>query len=202
MSAAKSPAVATKTVPWIAFPWAVSITVGLSLIPGLFLGKWNFTLWVSFITWAEYFVFGAKPSVGKNMLPGLAFGCATAAVWMANWIWFNSLFGVGDPFSLASWAIIAGTNLIWVTGLVYGIDKIKMFNDFALAVFNGLTLFLAVYFTTLGGSVNSIPQVGPLSNPYWVIFWCFVWTLAMEYFGYVLAVFNVWLTTFTREVKA
>jgi hypothetical protein len=77
-----------------------------------------------------------------------------------------------------------------------------MFQAYGLALFNGLTLFLAVYFTFLGGAQNVVPMhVGDLTNPYWVIIWCFIWTLLMEWLGSFAAVFNVWIT-FPREVKA
>lgn len=184
----------------IPFPFAVAILVSLALIPGLFFGKWNFTLWISFITWAEYFVFGAKPEAGKMMIPALAFGSATAALWCANWVWFESLFGTGYSSTVGTWLILSVTNFLWVAGLCYAIAKIKLFQPAGLACFNGLTLFLAVYFTTLGGAKNAIPQVGPLDNPYWVVFWSFVWNTLMCWFGYLLGVINMWLT-FPKEVK-
>lgn len=191
----------TKTVNRIPFHWAVAITIVVSLIPGLFFGKWNFTLWISFITWAEYFVFGATPDVGKFMVPSLAFGCFTAALWMANWHLFETLFNTNFASTFWTWVIVSATNFIWIAGLVYAIAKVPLFGKAALACFNGLTLYLAVYFTWLGGATNGFPQIGPLGNQYWVIFWIFVWTFAMEVFGYVLAVFNVWIQ-FPKEVKA
>lgn len=191
----------TKTVARIPFPWAVGILVVPVLASGLFLGKWNFTTWVIFITWAEYFVFGATPKVWKNMLPSLAFGSATAALWVANWTWFESLFGTNFQSTVATWLILGVTNFLWVVGLCYGIQKIKTFQDYGLACFNGLTLFLAVYFTYLGGAKNTFPQVGPLDNPYWAIFMAFIWNTLMCWLGYVAGVINMWLT-FPKTVKA
>ena len=185
----------------IPFPFAVAITVTLLLVGGLFFGKWALTTWICFITWAEYFAFGAKPSVGKHMLPGLAFGCFTALVWMANWVLFESLFGTNFSSTFATWLILSVTNFVWIAGLVYAIGKIKHISAYGLAVFNGLTLYLAVYFTYLGGAKNVFPLVGPLDNPYWVLLWTFIWTLAMEWLGYFAAVFNMWIT-FPREVEA
>jgi hypothetical protein len=190
-----------KIVQRIPFPWAVSILIILTLIPGLFLGKWNFTLWISFITWAEYFVFGATPSVGKHMLPALAFGSATAALWCLNWHVFETLFGTNYGSTVATWLILGITNLFWITMLCYVIAKVKFFSAYGLAMFNGLTLFLAVYFTTLGGAKNAIPQVGPLDNPYWVILLAFIWNTLMCWLGYVYGVINMWLT-FPKEVDA
>ena len=192
---------ATKTVQRIPFPFAVAITVGILLILGLFLGTWNFTTWVCFITWAEYFAFGAKPEVGKNMLPALAFGAVTAALWMANWVWFESLFNTNFSSIPATWLILTITNFFWIAGFVWAIGKIKLVSAFGLACFNGLTLFLALYFTTLGGAKNAIPQVGPLTNPYWLILLTCIWDILMCWAGYVAAVFNMWIT-FPHEVKA
>jgi hypothetical protein len=191
----------TKTVQRIPFPFAVAILVGILLITGLFFGKWNFTTWVIFITWAEYFVFGATPGVGKNMLPSLAFGATTAAVWMLNWVIFESLFKTNFSSTPATWLILTATNFIWVAGLCYAIQKIKLFQAFGLACFNGLTLFLALYFTTLGGAKNSIPQVGPLDNPYWVIFLTWIWDILMCWAGWLAGWVNM-LLTFPKEVKA
>jgi hypothetical protein len=191
----------TKIVNRISLPWAVAITIALTLIPGLFFGKWNFTLWVSFITWAEYFILGMKPEIGKFMIPCLLFGCFTAFVWCANWQLFETLFKTNYTSNFWTWVILSATNFIWIAGLVYAIEKVPLFGKAGLAVFNGLTLYLAVYFTYLGGAKNGFPQgVGP-DNPYWILFWIFLWTFAMEVFGYLAAVFNIWIM-FPKKVKA
>jgi len=59
-------------------------------------------------------------------------------------------------------------------------------------VFNGLTLFLAVYFT------GSVPSVGPMGNGYWVIVLAFLWTTLVAYFGWLLGFINIALT-FPKE---
>ncbi len=186
----------TKTVERIPFPFAVGILVCLILIPGLFLGKWNFTTWIIFITWAEYFVFGATPAAWKRMIPSLAFGSATAALWVANWTLFESLFGTNFQSTFATWLILGATNFIWVTGLCYAIAKIKLFQDNGLACFNGLTLFLAVWFT---GSFPQVFEAG--TSAYVLIFFAFVWNTVMCWLGYVAGVINMWLT-FPKTVKA
>ena len=190
-----------KVVQRIPFHWAVAITVVIALIPGLFLGKWNFALWISFIAWAEYFVFGATTKAGKLILPGFALGAFSAALWMANWVWFEKLFKTNFSSNLWMFVLLSVTNLIWVTLLVYIIAKNELMGQASLACFNGLSMFLAVYFTTLGGAKNALPQVGPLNNPYWLILLAFLWTTAMGWFGYILAIINMWLT-FPKEVDA
>jgi len=57
-----------------------------------------------------------------------------------------------------------------------------------LAVFNGLTLQLALYFT------GALPPWGPMENPYWIVLWTFLWGVAMAYFGWFLGWLNVVLT--------
>lgn len=173
----------------IPLPWAVSITVALSLPFGLYLGKFNFTLWVSFIVWAEYFVLGANVDTWKLVFPSIPAGALAAGLWMATTTLLQSIIG-GDII----WSMIIG-NLIWVTALLYVIPRYGALTKGTLAVFNGLSLFLAVYFT------GSIPDVGPMTNPYWVIFLAFVWTTLMCYFGWFLGWLNVTII-FPKEVKA
>ncbi len=69
--------VVRETIPlWL----AVAITVLVSMPFGLWLGKYNFALWVAFITWAEYFTLGAKPSAIKLILPSFAYSAALTAI--------------------------------------------------------------------------------------------------------------------------
>jgi hypothetical protein len=55
---------------------AVAITVLVSMLFGLWLGKWNFTLWAAFIVWAKYFALGAKSAGVKVILPSVAYAAA------------------------------------------------------------------------------------------------------------------------------
>ena len=89
--------------------------------------------------------------------------------------------------SHAPYVAYALTNLVWVTTVVYGCKWASAFRSGTLAVFNGFTLQLAVYFT------GSMPGVGPVDNPYYVVFWSLIWTVAMCYFGWFLGWLNVFL---------
>lgn len=177
-------------VPRIPFPWAVVGTLVISLIPTLFLGKWNFTTWVSFIVWAEYFTLGGNFATWKLIIPSIPFGAFSAAGWFVFVVFLQNMFGASN-FQTFLWMSI--TSILWVGGLVYLIPKWENWEKGTLACFNGLTLWLAVYFT------GSYPQFGPMDNPYWVILWAFVWTVAMAYFGWLLGVINTWLL-FPKEV--
>ncbi len=183
----------TKTVVQrIPFHWAVALTVIVALIPGTFLGKWNFTLWVAFIAWAEYFALGGTVSTWKLILPSIPLGALSAAGWLATNTLLHQLLGSGGTFQ--SFLFLALANCIWVTGLVWVMSKSDIWTKGSLACFNGLTMWLAVYFT------GSMPSVGPMANPYWAIAWAFIWTVAMCYFGWLLGVLNVALT-FPHEVE-
>ncbi len=174
-----------KMVERIPFPWAVSILVALVLPLSFFLGKFNLPLWVCFIAWAEYFAFGAKPSALRVIIPCWAYGAAMGGVWLATTVAFST-------FMSLFWAIVVA-NFIWVTVLVYGL-RWNGFQNGSLAVFGGFTMFLAVYFT------NSIPQVGALANPYWIVAWTCVWTILLGYLGAGFGWFNLFLT-FSHKVK-
>lgn len=138
-----------------------------------YLGTYNFTLWVCFIVWAEYFALGATVNTWKLVAPSIPTGAATGALWMATATLVTVLTGMDLIVGL-----IIGT-VIWVTALLYLIPEVSAFSKGTLAVFNGLALYLGVYFT------GSIPQIG-LENPYGVIFLTFVWTVLMAYFGWFL----------------
>ena len=173
-----------KTVATIPFHWAVSILVALALPLSFFLGKFNFPLWICFIAWAEYFAFGAKPSAFKTILPCWLYGAVISALWLATAVAF-------DNFLSTFWATVLA-NFIWVTILVYCM-KWGGLQAGSLAVFGGFTMFLAVYFT------KSIPQVGPVTNAYWVVASACIWTIIMGYIGAFFGWFNLFIT-FPRKV--
>ena len=181
---------AKKIVQRIPLPWAVSLTVVFALPFGLFLGNFNFPLWVAFIVWAEYFVFGATPSSWKLVFPSIPAGAISAALWMAT----NAVLSGFMGGQLGGFLALAIGNLIWVTALLYAIQRVPTLSKGTLAVFNGLTLFLAVYFT------GSVPEVGPMANPYWVIVLAFIWTTLVAYFGWFLGWLNIAIT-FPKEVE-
>lgn len=177
----------------IPMPWAAALICCISFPFGLFLGKYNFALWVAFIVWAEYFALGASVDTWKLIIPSIPMGAATACLWMATGVFISGL-GLQSQLGLVgeyiSFCIGA---LIWVPAMMYIQPKVHAFKAGTLALFNGLTLFLGVYFT------NSIPQVGPLSNPYWVLVWSYVWTILMAYFGWFLGWLNI-VITFPKEI--
>ncbi len=168
------------TVERIPLHWAVPILVSLVLPLSLYLSEFNFPLWVAFIVWAEYFALGGKPDTWKLILPSLPWGVFCGVLWIA--------FGTALSGSIGLlWGLIISC-FIFVTLLVYGLRWFEAWSHGSLAVFNGFTLFLAVYFT------GTIPAFGPMENPYWVIGWAGVWCLLHAWFGWFLGWFNIAIT--------
>jgi hypothetical protein len=172
----------------IPLPWATAILIILILPLGFYLGKWNFTLWVSFIVWAEYFALGAKVDTWKLIMPSIPFGAVFGAAWCTSAVALcNILTPYWGPVN-GLYAAFALTNLIWVPLILYGLRWHHAFTAGTLAVFNGLGLQLAVYFT------GSLPKVGPMENAYFVIWWSFLWSVLMAYVGWFFGWFNIVLT--------
>jgi hypothetical protein len=139
--------------------------------------------------WAEYFALRATQNTWKLIIPSLPAGAIGGALWVTTGVVVSSIatHELGLLFGLMLGAVI------WVTLLVFLMRYVHAWTAGSLALFNGLTLFLAVYFT------GSIPSVGPMVNPYWVVAWSFVWTVLMAYFGWFLGWLNIALT-FPKEV--
>lgn len=180
-----------KVVQRVPLHWAVSIAVAIVTPLAFFLGDYSLPLWVCFIVWAEYFALGATPSTWKFIIPSIPFGALAGALWEASAVFLGSFIG-GESGHF--WGTIIG-NFIFVTLLVYLLPKVKAWTTGSLAVFNGLTLFLAVYFT------GSTPPIGPVDNTYWVIFLAFTWTVLLAYLGWVIGWLNVEVLTFPKKVK-
>ncbi len=175
---------APKIVQRIPLPWAVALTVAVALPFGLFLNQFNLPLWVCFIVWAEYFMLGAKPDTWKIVFPSIAAGGLTGALWMAT---STLITGATNAHPIVG--LLVG-NFIWVTALLYLMPRSKTLTTGTLAVFNGLALFLAVYFTGSAGAL----KLGPMDSPYWVIILSFLWMVVSAYIGWFLGWLNIILT--------
>jgi hypothetical protein len=153
----------------------------------LFLGKFNVPTWVAFIVWAEYFTFNALPSNWRLIIPSLPYGALFAALWISTAVFLTNLH-----LSLF-WGLAIGA-LIWVTALVYIMGTSKSLSEGSLAVFNGMTLFLAVYFT------GSIPKITLAESAYGAKWVAFVWTVLVAWFGWFLGWLTIFLT-FPKKVE-
>lgn len=170
--------------PRIPLPWAASLMLLLVLPLTFYLGVWNLPLWVAFIVWAEYFALGAKLSTWKVILPSLPFGALVGALWCASATYLSQFIEpyVGSLHSV--YLAYAISNLFWVTLIVYGCQWTEAFQKGTLAVFNGFTLQLAVYFS------GSLPKIESIDGSYEIIAASFFWAVALAYFGWFLGWFN------------
>jgi hypothetical protein len=172
----------------IPLPWATVMVVILCLPLTFYLGEWNFPLWVSFIVWAQYFALGASATTWKIIIPSLPFGGTFAAAWCTSAVAFSDFFIAHFGPVHGLYAAYAISSVVWAALLVYGLSWSNAFTAGTLAVFNGFTLQFATYFT------HSVPKVGPIENPYYLIWWSFLWSVLMGYFGWFLGWLNVVLT--------
>lgn len=181
------PAIRIKeTIPlWI----AVGVTVAVSVPFTLWLSHWNLAVWCSFIVWAEYFALGAKPPAAKTILPAFATSAIGTAILLAIIAALNSsakLVTAGDVAVI----VVLGAGC---GGLVFLMKFWKVLQAGSLPFFNGISMVLAVYFTTSFPHVTDQASLAAL--------WAGVWTVVLAAFGVLLGMFNVWLT-FPKEVRS
>ena len=171
-----------ETIPfWL----AVVITALVPLPLSLFLGKWNVPLWVSFVVWAQYFVYGASPEAFGKIFGPYAVGALFSTAGMVLTALLGQLFGS-----------YVGLNLgfgIAVAVMVYVMRYVPLFQEASLAYFNGMAMMLAVYFTGSFPSLNAGPVLVPVIAG--------LWAILCGWFGAFLGWFNVTIT-FPREVEA
>lgn len=174
-----------ETIPlWV----AIGITVFVSVPTSLWFGKYNFALWASFIVWAEYFALGAKPAGIKLILPSFAYAAAFTGVTLFLIPFFSFLPSLVVPGDLSVMLVLG----VGVAAMVWTMKFSKTFQDGSLPFFNGISMVLAIYFSSsypLLGSAAVAPLVAA------------GWAILMAVFGCLLGLFNIWIT-FPREVKA
>ena len=174
--------VITRAPLWL----AVAVTVVLSLPFGLWLGKYNFTLWCSFIAWAEYFALGAKPRLIPTILVSFGYAAVMTGVSLAIiplFAFLPSWVTPGDIATAASLFIIVGF-------MVYSMKWSHHFLNGSLPFFNGISMALGIYFT------SSYPQLGPAAL---LPITAAVWAIAMAAFGILLGIITVILQFPSRQ---
>ncbi|MCD6402099.1 MAG: DUF1097 domain-containing protein [Anaerolineales bacterium] len=175
-----------KTKPTIPFWLAVVITALLPLPLGMYLGNWNIPLWVSFIVWAQYFVYGSNPAAFGKILGPFAAGALFSTAGMV----LAAVFGtfIGSP--LIATALGFGIAVAVMVGIM---PKVPLFQECSLAYFNGMAMMLGVYFT------GSHPYAGALT-PVMAPIVAGIWAIISGWIGSVFGWFNV-VITFPREIK-
>ena len=187
----------TEGTPRVHLGIAVGITVIIALPFAFFLGKWNFATWIAFIVWAEYFAFGAKAESARLIFPGIIYGAFTGALWCWAQVFLQGfLSDIMSSQNAAVWLSYTVTAIPFMFILCFFMEKSSLLSEGSLAVFNGLTLFLASYFT------GTWPAVGAVENPYWAVFMSFVWVVIMGAFGWFLGWINIVLTFPAKKPKS
>jgi hypothetical protein len=182
-----------KTKELIPFWLAVGITAILFLPLTIFLGKFNIPLWVSFIVWAEFFNFGATvKKSAKYILLAFPSGALICAVgFIASFSLSAVVPGLAGPGGTGMWGMWIGFGVA-VCILVYIMKFSKIFSDGSLSYFNGMTMMIAVLFTSSYPKIEGAIQLNTLIA-------C-GWTILAGAFGLFLGWFNVAIT-FPRKVK-
>jgi hypothetical protein len=182
------------TIPlWL----AIAITVVVSLPFGLWLGSWGIPLWVAFVTWAEYFALGAKPSILAPTATAYLIGVVECVAIVAFTVLVGKVIGDAKLYS-------AG-DIQWAIGLFIGfcvfmyamkyIPQIGGANT--LPYFNGITMVLALFFT--GGAGNLVAGQAGAGDGYTYAIWAGIGAAIGGILGLALGWFNVTIL-FPREV--
>lgn len=193
------------TIPlWL----AVAITVVVALPFGIWLDKLNLPLWAAFIVWAEYFALGAKPEALKTMVPAYTLGVIGVTL-------IGLLYQVLDKILSNPTNVVLDFGLQKLTNdnvalfvsffvgfciLIYAMKYMPVTQTGSLPFFNGITMFLACYFTgTFLGWFKDF-NIGADMLPYAIVIFCGITAFLGGMLGAVLGWFNIAIM-FPREVE-
>jgi hypothetical protein len=169
---------------------AVAITALLSVPFGTLLGVYSIPVWASFIAWAEYFTFGSTPDQLKWIYGLFPLGALTMAVFGTINNYFVDVVGLDLVASSAVWLFVM------VALATYLLKRIPQGMDKSLAYFNGLSMFLVLYFAGISGGPGT--GGGPLVNGdlAWLVNpWIrWLWISLAGVFGGFLGWFNILIT--------
>ena len=194
------------TIPlWL----AVAITVVVSLPFGIWLDKLDLPLWAAFIVWAEYFALGAKPSALKIMVPAYTLGVIGGAVicelYQAHRQDLEHTANVVVDFGLQK---LTNDNVALYVSffvgfciLIYAMKWMPVTGGAGtLPFFNGVSVFLGVYFTGtfLGWFHDFSIDAGVIG--YWIVIFAAISAWLGGMLGAALGWFNV-VILFPRQVK-
>jgi hypothetical protein len=191
------------TIPlWL----AVAITVILSLPFGIWLGKVNLPLWAAFIVWAEYFALGAKPGILKNMVPAYILGVVGGAVICEVYVAISKVLGSGTVVDFGLQTLTNDNTALYIAffigfcALIYAMKWMPVNGQWSLPFFNGVSVFLGVYFTgTFMGWFNDFSVSSDMMG-YAVVIYAAISALLGGLLGAFLGWFNV-VILFPRPVS-
>ena len=192
------------TIPlWL----AVAITVIVALPFGIWLDKLNLPLWAAFIVWAEYFVLGSKPSALKIMVPAYTLGVVGVGLIGLLYQVFVKILGDGKVVDFGLQTLTNNNVALYLSffigfcALIYAMKYLPVTNGAgSLPFFNGITMFLACYFTgTFLGWFKDF-NVSADMLPYAIVIFCAISAFLGGMLGAFLGWFNV-VIMFPREVE-
>jgi hypothetical protein len=191
------------TIPlWL----AVAITVVVALPFGIWLDKLDLPLWAAFIVWAEYFVLGSKPSALKIMVPAYTLGVVGVALIGLFYQVLVKILGDGKVLDFGLQTLTNNNVALFVSFfvgfciLIYAMKWVPVTLTGTLPFFNGITMFLACYFTfTYLGWFKDF-NVSADMLPYAIVIFCAITAFLGGMLGAFLGWFNV-VIMFPRPVK-
>jgi hypothetical protein len=192
------------TIPlWL----AVAITVVVSLPFGIWLSKVNLPLWAAFIVWAEYFVLGAKPSALKIMVPAYTLGVVGGALICELYQVFAKAFGDGNIVNFGLQNLTNNNLALYLSFfvgfciLIYAMKWMAVTDGAGtLPFFNGISVFLGVYFTGTFLTWFKDFNIGADTIGYAIVIFAAISAFLGGMLGAALGWFNV-VILFPREVS-
>jgi hypothetical protein len=139
---------------------AVAISVMVSLPFGLWLGEYSIPLWIAFVVWAEYFMFGGNLLGLRTLIPAFMFGVLIAGLVQSFAMLLTGLFNQAHILANGDLAT-AVAYFIGFGVAVFLMDYIRVLRDGTLAYFQGIAITLASIFTGQGAA-----YVGHSTNGY------------------------------------
>jgi hypothetical protein len=182
------------TIPlWL----AVAITVIVSLPFGIWLGKLNLPLFAAFIVWAEYFALGAKPEALKIMVPAYTLGVIGVGLIGLLYQVLAKILGDGKVLDFGLQTLTNNNVALYLSFfvgfciLIYAMKYMPVTVTGSLPFFNGITMFLACYFTgTFLGWFKDF-NISADMMPYAVVIFCAITAFLGGMLGAALGWFNV-----------
>jgi hypothetical protein len=173
---------------------------------GIWLDKLNLPLWAAFIVWAEYFVLGSKPAALKIMVPAYTLGVVGVMLIGLFYQVLVKILGDGKVLDFGLQTLTNNNVALFVSffigfcALIYAMKYLPVTQVGSLPFFNGITMFLACYFTgTFLGWFKDF-NVGADTLPYAIVIFCAITAFVGGMLGAVLGWFNVAIM-FPREVE-
>jgi hypothetical protein len=192
------------TIPlWL----AVAITVVVSLPFGIWLDKINLPLWAAFIVWAEYFALGAKPSALKIMVPAYLLGVVGGALICEFYQVLVKILGDGKVVDFGLQTMTNNNLALYISFfvgfciLIYAMKYMPVTITGTLPFFNGVSVFLGVYFTGSFMAWFKDFNVSADMMGYAIVIFAAISAAVGGLLGAALGWFNV-VILFPRQVKS